>query len=256
MYCQPSEGSDLMIGQTERVITISEDVKQSITFIAMKCAYIRTTLHDLSSRQAIEGALVTFIMVEDEEGNLCANVIGSRSTNADGCVKWLPAPAGCLVRAELSAWPEQYLSLECLDIEHRSDRVVRMHHCHTLEWLLPRKPQVRVSLLAMCDRAQTLIASFVGTDCLLQQQHQQGYEALRRLQVQMHDAASGERVHGVRYKVMSSPQAAKPRPPRVSFGGSDYPLDQVWLLQPRRPYVVGRLARGLSWCTDADLSQS
>lgn len=76
---------------------------------------------------------------------------------------------------------DQYLGMDAIERVVDQEQARRMVGAHTFAWFVPRKP---------------------------------------RVSVRVHDAASGERVIGVRYRVMTRPHMQPVPARRVSFGGS------------------------------------
>lgn len=83
---------------------------------------------------------------------------------------------------------EDYLSMDAIERVIDQEQTRRMVGAHTFTWFVPRKP---------------------------------------RVSVRVHDAASGERVIGVRYRVMSHAHMQPAPARRVSFGGTQVIHDAV-----------------------------
>lgn len=75
----------------------------------------------------------------------------------------------------------QYLGMDAMERVSDQETMVRLINEHEMSWSVPRKPSVSV---------------------------------------RVHDAASGERVIGIRYRVMTRPHGSVAPQPRVSFGGT------------------------------------
>ena len=129
----------------------------------------------------IAGARVQFVMSQDETGDLVDIVLKVLETSEEGYTEWVHSRTGTLVRAELEQLPWKYLGMDAMERVSEQQTMVRLVDKHELNWYVPKKPSVSV---------------------------------------RVHDAASGERVIGIRYRVMTRPHGAVAPQPRVSFGGT------------------------------------
>ena len=122
------------------------------------------------------------VITEDEDGNLLEDplLVAEAVTNDEGSTGAIAARSGCLLQARLIKLPEQYLDMQYMDRVVEQQSTVRLTDEHTMRWEVPRKPQ---------------------------------------LAIRVHDAASGERVHGVQYRLMVRHHAPSKPQARVSFGG-------------------------------------
>jgi hypothetical protein len=169
--------------ESEQRITVSSEKEQFVAFELHQTARLRVRIQQFGSDTPIVGAVVLFSMMEDERGEQDGVHFRRESleTDAAGETPWFMGRAGMLIRASLVSLPHEYLPMR--DLDHLLDQLqsMRLTGDHVLKWQVPRKP---------------------------------------RVDVRVHDAASGERIIGVQFRVMCRPHAALPPHPRVSFGGA------------------------------------
>lgn len=167
----------------ERRIVVSCRREQFVAFELHETARLRVRLRDAApGAAALAGAVVRFVQTEDERGERVHDGGAvTLETDASGTTAWFMGRAGALMRTELVSVPPGFLSIADLDCDVPQQQVVRLTGEHTLAWRVPRKP---------------------------------------RVEVRVHDAASGERIIGVQFRVMGRPHAASEVQPRVSFGGA------------------------------------
>lgn len=121
------------------------------------------------------------LRTELEDGTLLETpeVIETAITDAAGSTGPIKARAGTNVRARIVSLPWRYLPLEYMDQLLSQPATVRLVNEHHVKWEVPAKPKVSV---------------------------------------RVHDAASGERVHGVQYRIMVRPHVKPDEQARVTFG--------------------------------------
>jgi hypothetical protein len=181
----PPDGSSqgFEADEAEQRITVSSGREQFVAFELHQTSRLRVKISQYDADTPVVGAVVSFFMTEDEYGERLGSHIerGRLETDASGETSWLAGRAGMLLRANLVTLPHEYLPMSDLDHPLNQLQSVRLTGEHVLEWQVPKKP---------------------------------------RVEVRVHDAASGERIIGVQFRVMSRPHAAVQPLPRVSFGGA------------------------------------
>ena len=192
VQCVPSDHDAAPVwrsdgGCAQRDITVSDAAEQRVTFELPKPAWLTVAVRELGTNAPVAGVTVRFTMIETEYGELGADASAGSAgthellTDESGRTPPFEGRAGALLRADVATLPPQLLAMQFLDHAMEQPRVVRLMSAHTLEWVLPRKPRVEVAA---------------------------------------HDAASGERIVGVRFRVMARPHSPRAPRPRVSFGGA------------------------------------
>jgi hypothetical protein len=165
-----------------RRVAISYRNPQFIGFELRQSARIAVTLREFGTNIPVPGAQIVFTMTQDENGEFVDDVIGTVETMSDGRTPWIRGRTGTLVRADIVSLPHEFLGLDSIDRVCEQEHTWRLTGEHMVHWNVPRKPRV-------CVRA--------------------------------HDAASGERIVGVHYRVMMRRHAQRPPGARVSFGGAE-----------------------------------
>lgn len=185
----------LAAAEPERLLVVSHRHEQFVGFHVFQRAALRITVRELGSSTRIPGVRVRVTLIEDERGATVTTIPSNSQparqpvldlvTGPDGTTPTYHGRAGALVRADVVDLPAAYLHMRFLDRVLDQPHTVRLAGSHSLEWQLPRKPKVMV---------------------------------------QVHDAASGERVLGVRFRILVQPHAPAVVRPRVSFGAHVKPL--------------------------------
>ena len=171
---------------SSHAFTVAFAREQALDLAVPQVAILKVVIRELGKGVPVRGAAVRCTIIEDEQGVSLDGAAAELSpspfeTDASGATAWFQGRAGMLVRVDLAAVPFEYLDMTDLDRVLEQERVVRLAGAHTIEWVIPHKPQI---------------------------------------QLRCHDVASGERVVGVQYRVMARPHAARTARPRVSFGGA------------------------------------
>lgn len=168
------------IAEPLRHLAVSHN-SQFVGFEVQQMSSVRVRLCEFGTSLPIAGARVRFVMSQDETGDLVDIVLTVLETSEEGCTKWVHSRTGALIRAELEHLPWKYLGMDAMERVSDQQTMVRLVSEHEMNWYVPKKPSVSV---------------------------------------RVHDAASGERVIGIRYRVMTRPHGAAAPQPRVSFGGT------------------------------------
>ena len=169
------------VADPQRQVAVSHRAAQFVGFELQQMSCVRVALAEFGTSRPVAGARIRFFMAQDELGNLCDAPLGALETGEDGATGWMHARTGALVRAEVAGLPWKYLGMDSMERVCEQEQMLRLTGEHEMRWYVPKKPSVSV---------------------------------------RVHDAASGERVIGIRYRVMSRPHTAELPPSRVSFGGT------------------------------------
>jgi hypothetical protein len=185
VFCHTPVAAEAVLPSTianpQRHIAVSHRAAQFVGFELQQVSRIRVVLAEFGTGLPVAGASIRFVMAQDELGNLCDAELGVLATSAQGCTDWVCARTGALVRAEIAELPWKYLGMDSMERVCDQEQMLRLVDEHEVQWYVPKKPTVSV---------------------------------------RVHDAASGERVIGIHYRVMCRPHSAEPPASRVSFGGT------------------------------------
>jgi hypothetical protein len=191
VQCVPSgaDASDALVQHAltaRHTFVVASQPEQRVALTLPRPASLTVVVRELGTEAGVCNAEVRCLVIEDELGQSvdgAARDVQSRlhATDQDGRTAPFAGRAGMLVRAELASLPPELLPMAYLDRLLDQQHVMRLTGVHELEWVVPRKPRIRV-----CS----------------------------------HDAASGEQVVGVRYRVMTRRHTPAALQPQVSFGGA------------------------------------
>ena len=183
-------GTELAADRPERLFVVSHRSEQFVAFDIFQHADLVISVREFGTDTPIAGVRVSVTLVEDERGEAVpphqstSAPVQHLETGADGTTPAYRGRAGSLVRADVVALPPEFVHMRHMDRVLEQTHAVRLVAMHTVDWQIPRKPSIAL---------------------------------------QVHDAASGERVLGVRYRVMVQPHAPPATLPHVSFGHTPAP---------------------------------
>ena len=162
------------LSSSSQVLRAGTDAQQSVQLALPMPASLVVTIRDAVTQQPVAGCTVRLSVLQDAFGNALqaegrsAHDALDTTTDNSGCSAAFHGCVGALVHAELVSVPDTFLHLDFLDQATEQPRTVRLEGENVLEWVIPQKPRI-----AICA----------------------------------HDAASGERVIGVRLQVLAVPRS-------------------------------------------------
>lgn len=160
--------------RSHQAVLVKPDGEQHVQLAVPLPAALVVTIRDATTQQPVAGCRVRLRVVQDAYGKAVqahhcpVHDSLETETDASGCTAAFDSCLGAVVHAELLAVPQTYLHLDYLNQAAEQPRTVRLEGQDMLQWVIPRKPRIGVCA---------------------------------------HDAASGERVIGVRLRVLAVPRS-------------------------------------------------